>query len=77
MINKTFVFASSVETSRALVREFVSFVGGRGMTIALEVGGVYVFHTLLGLHDLAVKVALTVIVVVLNYVISRFWIFNK
>jgi len=77
IINKLFVFASRAESPRALLREFVSFVSARGMVIMLEVVGLYVFHTLLGLYDIAVKAVLTVIVIVLNYVISRFWVFNR
>ncbi|MCL2080940.1 MAG: GtrA family protein [Oscillospiraceae bacterium] len=75
-INKLFVFRSKAENPRALLREFISFAGARGMTIALDVAGLYIFHTLLGLYDIAVKAALVIIVVILNYVISRFFVFK-
>lgn len=76
VINKLFVFRSKTEGLRALLREFVSFVGARGFTIGIDVGGLYVFHTLLGINDMAVKAVLMVLIIVLNYLISRFWVFE-
>lgn len=76
VINKIFVFRSKTESNRALLREFVAFVGARGFTIGVDVGGLYVLHTLLGVNDLIVKAGLTILIIVLNYIISRFWVFE-
>ena len=77
MINKLFVFRSRAENFPGLVRECLSFFGARALTMLLEIGGLYVFHTLIGLYDFAVKAVLTVVIVVLNYVFSKFWVFGK
>lgn len=76
IINKIFVFRSKTESNRALLCEFAAFVGARGFTIGVDVGGLYVLHTLLGINDLIVKAGLTILIIALNYLISRFWVFE-
>jgi putative flippase GtrA len=77
VINKMFVFRSKADSFPKLVRECASFFGARALTIFFDIGGLYILHTVLGLHDLAVKAGLTVVVVVLNYMFSRFLVFNN
>ena len=77
VINKLFVFRSRVDGFNSLVRECLSFFGARALTIFLDIGGLYVLHTVLGLNDLLVKIALNAVVIVLNYVFSRFLVFNR
>jgi putative flippase GtrA len=77
IINKLFVFVSKTESPLALLRELLAFVGARSMVILLEIVGLYIFHTMLGLYDIAVKATLTIIVMILNYIVSRYWVFKK
>ena len=74
--NKLVVFQSSVSGAGGLAREFASFAAGRAFTMVLEIGGFELLHTWLKFHDLAVKAALTVVIIILNYLISRFVVFR-
>ena len=74
--NRTWVFASK-EKGTGIFREAVVFYGGRAFTLALEEGILYVFITLLSFHPLTVKVLAQIVVLVLNYVISKLLVFRK
>ena len=54
----------------------LSFFGGRVVTLVIEEIILLVFITWLGFNSMVVKVIAQVIVIVLNYVISKFWIFK-
>ena len=55
----------------------VAFYGGRVVTLVVEEVILLVFITLLHFQSMLVKVVAQVIVIVLNYVISKLVIFNK
>lgn len=74
--NRTWVFASKAK-STGIFREAVAFYGGRVFTLALEEGILYVFITLLSIQPLTVKIFAQIIVLVLNYIISKFLVFLK
>ena len=75
--NKLFVFKSNETKKRSLVREGVSFFSARVFSGILENGGFALFVKCLGFNDYIVKISLAVFVVVLNYVLSKFFIFKK
>ncbi len=74
--NRRYVFFSAVG-GRAMLYEFLRFVGSRIGTLLLEEAAIFVFVTWLSLYDLAVKLVVAVAVVILNYVFSRFLVFYK
>ena len=55
----------------------MAFYGGRVVTLVVEEVILLVFITLLHFQSMLVKVVAQVIVIVLNYVISKLVIFNK
>jgi len=76
VMNKRIVFRRRSGSRAALAAEFCKFVGSRLFTMALEVGAVFLFHSVLG-HDARLgKVAALVIVVVANYLISKLIVFK-
>ncbi len=75
--NRTWVFADRADTKAGVLREIVSFFGGRLATLGVEEAIIYVFITRLGLPAMPVKIAAQVIVIVLNYVISKLIVFRK
>ena len=75
--NRTWVFESTAETKAGIAREMLSFFGGRAATLLAEEGILAVFITWLGFPDMPVKIAAQVIVIVLNYVISKLFVFRK
>jgi len=89
--NKLFVFESKSWRGSVLKKEIPSFVGARVFSLGVESLGLLVFITWLGFDKfnltllpgfaisgkMLVKIGLAVIVVVMNYVFSKFIIFKK
>lgn len=75
--NKIWVFESKTETFKEFLREIVSFFTARAVTFVLDLAIVYVGVEMLQLPDMIVKVFSTVLVILLNYVFSKLFIFKK
>ena len=74
--NKLYVFRSHTATAQEAAREFLGFVAGRAITMLLEVGGVYLLHNVWGLAAMPAKLIMQAIVIILNYVISKLFVFK-
>lgn len=70
--NSIFVFQSKIK-----FKEFFKFVIGRAFTMFLEFAGFFVMYSLLNIPDLISKFVITIIIVILNYFISKFFAFKK
>ncbi len=77
VVNKRFVFRSSCSSVKELALELIKFVGARLFTMAVEVGGVYLFVNILRQYPIVGKIETQVIVIVGNYLISKFLVFEK
>ena len=75
--NAKWVFEAKPETGGERFRQFVSFYAGRLATLGVEELILFVFVTLLHCNDMLIKVIAQVVVVVLNYVISKLLVFRK
>lgn len=75
--NKLWVFHSRTTGAAALLRELMAFVACRVFSGVLDVVMMWLFAECLGWPDMWVKIGNNVIVVVLNYVFSKLWIFKK
>lgn len=75
--NKLFVFKVKCNSKRELFNEFISFVAARVFTLVLETIILYVGAEIIKIDDLIVKIVAQVVVVVLNYILSKLWIFKK
>ena len=75
--NKYMVFRSSTSTVRDFMIELMKFSSGRMITMVIEVGGVYILHDVMKIAAMPSKIATQVIVVVLNYFISKYFVFRK
>ena len=75
--NRIWVFNSHCETKLAFVKEVLAFYGGRVFTLLVEEGMLFVFIKLLSVNALVVKIIAQVIIIVLNYVISKLLVFRK
>jgi putative flippase GtrA len=74
--NKDLVFHSEAKTLKAKWIEFVKFMTGRAFTMAIEFfGGLVLFQT--PIPEMIIKIAVTVIVVILNFFISKFFAFKR
>lgn len=60
-----------------IARQMAVFFAGRLATLGVEELLLLVFVTWLACNALVVKVIAQVVVIVLNYVISKYWVFGK
>lgn len=74
--NRKWVFSDTAETKNGIIIEMASFFGGRLFSLAVEEAILLVFIKWLGFNSIIVKVAAQVVVVVLNYVISKVLVFR-
>ncbi len=74
--NRIWVFSSKA-TGKAAVQEGISFVSGRLLTLGFEELILLVFVQLLALNSTLIKVLAQLGVLILNYVISKLFVFKK
>ena len=75
--NRTWVFDGKVDNTRDFVKQAASFTLGRLFTLVVEDVLLFIFITLLGFAQMPVKLAATFVVIALNYVISKLFVFRK
>ena len=74
--NKDLVFHSEAKTAKEKLQEFFKFILGRAFTMILEfLGGFLLFQT--PIPEMVSKAFITVLVIILNFFISKFFAFNK
>ena len=76
VVNSKFVFQDKCETLKDHIRPFCKFVGARGVTMVIEVASVWLLVAKLGMNDMVGKFATQFIVLILNYVFSKFFVFT-
>ena len=77
LTNRVWVFRAPTKTPGEFLRQMASFYGGRVVTLLIEEAMLAVFITWLGFADMPVKIAAQIVVIVLNYFISKLFIFKK
>ena len=75
--NRIWVFESKRRGFAPIVGEIVAFAGGRVFTLLLQEILMAVFFTWLGFNEYLVKIVAAVLVVILNYFISKLLVFRK
>ncbi len=75
--NKIWVFESKCTEAKAVVRELVKFFGCRLLTGIVDLIIMYVFVDIFSFHGILMKVLSNILVIVLNYVASKLFIFKK
>ncbi len=76
-INKYFVFRVKTKTVGAVIAEAVSFIALRIVSMAVEIIGFAILCDSFRINELLSKIAVQFVVVVLNYVFSKLFIFKK
>ncbi|MDR0596394.1 MAG: GtrA family protein [Clostridiales Family XIII bacterium] len=74
--NRRWVFDSKASGARARAVELAKFSGSRLFSLGVETVLLYVLVDRLGYSNLLIKILLSVVIVVMNYVLSRFWVFT-
>lgn len=72
--NRLFVFESKEED---IVKEIFKFISCRLITLLLELVLMIIFVDLLQINDMISKIILQVVVLVLNYILSKLFVFAK
>lgn len=72
--NKIFVFKSK---NKNILKEILSFVSARVLTLILDMLIMFVMVTSLGINDKISKLVVQVVVTILNYVFSKIFVFKK
>jgi len=75
--NKVFVFHSKTHGIKELFREAGLFFGARALTYLIDLGGMILLVDILTLSGGFAKIVCNIIVLILNYVFSKLFIFNK
>ena len=76
VVNSRFVFQDKCQTLADHIRPFCKFIRARLMTMGIEIGGVWLLVAKLGMNDMVGKFATQFIVLILNYVFSKFFVFT-
>ncbi len=75
--NRLIVFKSDNKGIVAVIREFFNFIAARLFTSILNIVGMYIFSERLTFNENIVKVALSIAVIILNYILSKIFVFKK
>ena len=81
--NKQWVFHSHTVTARVLFKELVSFFGARILSGIIEIVApewlysLGVTADLFGIQGITAKLIVSVVVIILNYLFSKWWIFRS
>lgn len=75
--NRGLVFNSTASNAKEKLIEFFKFMVGRAFTMVVELLGFFLMFNILGIHKLISKTVITIIVVILNFFISKFFAFKK
>ena len=74
--NRKWVFQTKAK-GKDNIKEFGKFILGRAFTMIVEQGGVIIFYTHMNLPFMPVKLSLTIVVIILNFFLSKFFAFKK
>lgn len=75
--NKIWVFESETENTKGLLDEITKFLASRIGTLIIEELLLYIFIDKLKFNSLLIKIIAQVIVILLNYVFSKLFVFNS
>ena len=75
--NKTIVFKSEVKEKKQLLKEIYLFIKYRLLSLIIDVLMMYLFVSVMNIDDMISKVIVQIIVIVLNYIFSKLFVFRK
>ena len=76
VVNSRYVFQDKCETFKDHIRPFCKFISARLVTMVIEVGGVWLLVEMCKMNDMAGKFITQFIVLALNYIFSKFFVFT-
>jgi len=73
-INRSWTFSSK---SKFFSSTLLRFLIANGLVLLLSLGLIYLAHDVMGIHKLLAKLLVTGFTVVVNFILSRLWVFKK
>ncbi|MBR4769163.1 MAG: GtrA family protein [Lachnospiraceae bacterium] len=77
VVNKIFVFDSPSWSAKTLIREFLPFITARILSFLFDTAFVYVTVVVFRWNEPLMKILSNVIVLIINFVASKFIVFKK
>lgn len=75
--NKLWVFKSKSFSPKIFIPEMLKFFGCRAFSMLLDMGILWLGMGVLGVCDILIKIFANIIVIIVNYIASKFIIFKK
>ena len=75
--NKIIVFESKVNNNKEKIKEVISFFSARLFSLGIDMVIMYIGVSILLFNDTIIKVLANIVVIVINYFLSKFIIFKK
>jgi len=75
--NKHFVFGSASHEPKLVIKELTAFLGARFFSLFAETATIVLLFNLLGINEIVAKGVAIVLVLALNYIFSKLFIFKK
>ena len=75
--NRTWVFEAKNTTNKKFIQQIISFFAGRIFTLITEEIIIAIFITWLKFPDLPIKIFANIVVIILNYFISKLIVFKQ
>ena len=74
--NKVFVFESKEWKTKKAIYEMISFTFARLMTLFIDTALMWFLVYKISFNDMLSKIIVNITVIILNYILSKFWIFK-
>lgn len=75
--NKIYVFESKKEEKTEIIKEFIFFIGSRLFTFVLDMLLMVLFIETLFINVITSKIVVNIVVIILNYILSKKLVFKK
>lgn len=76
LTNRKWVFHSEAVTTKEVIHEMIMFFAARVATGVIDWASMFIFVDLMKMNDVVIKTLANVVVIILNYVASKFLIFR-
>lgn len=75
--NRIWVFNAKTDNTKQFLYQLISFYAGRLFSFGVEMLMIYIFITRLAFNAMLIKILANVIILILNYIISKLIVFRK
>lgn len=75
--NRKYVFNSKADALNQKIKELLSFYSCRLLTFGIDMLLMYILIDLISINDMISKVIVNIIIIILNYILSKFLVFKN